>query len=64
MTPYLAQGAAMGIEDAFILGCLIDLYPCLSALPSTLYSDEEARIKRAARVAHASIDSRYFTQMR
>jgi len=63
MTPYLAQGAAMGIEDAAILGGLLERYPSKDSLVRTLRLYEEARIKRAARVAHASIDSRYFTQM-
>lgn len=63
MTPYLAQGAAMGIEDAAILGGMLSKYSSLSTLKETLRLYEEARIERAAKVAHASIDSRYFTQM-
>jgi len=63
MTPYLAQGAAMGIEDAFILGSLLSAYPSPSILPQTLHRYEELRIERAKKVAHASIDSRWFTQM-
>lgn len=63
MTPYLAQGAAMGIEDAAILGGLLSSYPEISTLPSALKVYEELRIKRAARVAEASVDSRWFTQM-
>ncbi|KAI0136313.1 hypothetical protein BJ170DRAFT_698988 [Xylariales sp. AK1849] len=65
MTPYLAQGAAMGIEDAAILGGILAqpdfYYP--SGLPQALKLYEELRIKRAAKVAEASISSRWFTQM-
>jgi salicylate hydroxylase len=63
MTPYLAQGAAMGIEDAAIIGGLLNRYPGKETLSKVLCSYEEARMLRAAKVAHASIDSRYFTQM-
>lgn len=63
MTPYLAQGAAMGIEDAAILGGLLEKYPSKDMLGKTLQLYERVRIERASKVAHASIDSRYFTQM-
>lgn len=63
MTPYLAQGAAMGIEDAAILGGLLEKDPCPSRLPSTLRQYEKLRLERANRVAEASVTSRYFTQM-
>ncbi|KAF9065130.1 hypothetical protein BDP27DRAFT_1332328 [Rhodocollybia butyracea] len=48
MTPYLAQGAAMSIEDAAIL--VLSLY-------------ERLRIDRVTKVASASVESRWFTQM-
>lgn len=63
MTPYLAQGAAMGIEDAAILGGLLAHHPSPDTLHETLLLYEKIRIKRAARVATASISSRWFTQM-
>jgi salicylate hydroxylase len=65
MTPYLAQGAAMGIEDAAILGGILSnpKFSIPSTLPKALKIYENLRIKRTATVAGASIDSRYFTQM-
>jgi salicylate hydroxylase len=65
MTPYLAQGAAMGIEDAAILGGILSRaeYSSPSTLPQALQLYEKLRIKRTATVAAASIDSRWFTQM-
>ncbi|KAF2102918.1 FAD/NAD(P)-binding domain-containing protein [Rhizodiscina lignyota] len=63
MTPYLAQGAAMGIEDAAILGGLLEKYPTMDTIGKVITLYERLRIKRTARVAEASIDSRYFTQM-
>lgn len=63
MTPYLAQGAAMGIEDSAILGGLLEKYPSPETLHKTLLLYEKIRLKRAAVVANASINSRYFTQM-
>ncbi|CZR51329.1 related to salicylate hydroxylase [Phialocephala subalpina] len=63
MTPYLAQGAAMGIEDAAILGGLLEKFPSPSDLPSTLKMYDKLRIKRTAIVATHSVDSRWFTQM-
>lgn len=63
MTPYLAQGAAMGIEDSAILGGLLTKYPQKETLQETLKLYESLRIKRAAKVAAASISSRHFTQM-
>ncbi|KAE9402179.1 FAD/NAD(P)-binding domain-containing protein [Gymnopus androsaceus JB14] len=63
MTPYLAQGAAMGIEDSAILAGLLEKYPSKETLPKVLMAYQRLRIKRAAKVATASISSRYFTQM-
>lgn len=65
MTPYLAQGAAMGIEDAAILGGILSRaeYSSPSTLPQALKLYEKLRIKRTAVVAAASIGSRWFTQM-
>lgn len=63
MTPYLAQGAAMGIEDAAILGELLNKYPSKETLSNVLSMYCTLRRKRTAKVAKASIDSRYFTQM-
>lgn len=63
MTPYLAQGAAMGIEDAAILGGLLEKYPGKERLGKNLRLYEKLRIGRAQKVARKSIDSRWFTQM-
>lgn len=63
MTPYLAQGAAMGIEDGAILGGLLEKFPMTETLPEVLHMYEELRIPRTAMVARNSIDSRWFTQM-
>lgn len=65
MTPYLAQGAAMGIEDAAALGGILSSpkYSSPCTLPEALALYEKLRRKRTARVATASIESRYFTQM-
>ena len=65
MTPYLAQGAAMGIEDAAILGAIFSRaeYTSPSNLPQALQLYEKLRIKRTSVVATASIGSRWFTQM-
>lgn len=65
MTPYLAQGAAMGIEDAAILGGILSHpeYRTTTTLPQALQLYEKLRIKRTAIVNAASIDSRWFTQM-
>lgn len=63
MTPYLAQGAAMGIEDAAILGGLLEKYPSMDMIDRVITLYEKLRIKRTATVAAASIDSRWFTQM-
>jgi salicylate hydroxylase len=65
MTPYLAQGAAMGIEDAAILGGILAQpeYITPNELPQALALYEKLRIKRAAMVAEASVSSRWFTQM-
>jgi len=53
----------MGIEDAAILGGLLEKHPSKDSLPRILRLYEKARLERASKVAHASIDSRYFTQM-
>ncbi|KAF7366972.1 Salicylate hydroxylase [Mycena sanguinolenta] len=65
MTPYLAQGAAIGIEDAAILGGILSdpRYSCPQTLPAALRLYERLRISRANRVAEASVTSRWFTQM-
>lgn len=63
MTPYLAQGAAMGIEDAAILGGLLKIYPEIGDISKVIPLYEKLRIKRTAMVASASVDSRFFTQM-
>ncbi|KAJ4413013.1 hypothetical protein N0V82_008601 [Gnomoniopsis sp. IMI 355080] len=63
MTPYLAQGAAMGIEDAAVLGGVLKAYPDAKDLSTSLSIYEKLRIGRTSMVAAASIDSRWFTQM-
>lgn len=65
MTPYLAQGAAVGIEDAAILGGVLSQpdYCTPSTLPEALSIYQKLRIKRAVHVAENSVSSRWFTQM-
>ncbi|KAJ7083040.1 hypothetical protein C8R43DRAFT_1092766 [Mycena crocata] len=65
MTPYLAQGAAMSIEDAAILGGILShpRYSTPSALHAALPLYERLRLSRATKVATASVESRWFTQM-
>ncbi|GLB45033.1 putative lycopene cyclase protein [Lyophyllum shimeji] len=72
MTPYLAQGAAMGIEDAAVLGGLLAALmpsstssspPDPDALRRTLHLYTTLRLPRCAHIAEASIGSRWFTQM-
>jgi salicylate hydroxylase len=63
MTPYLAQGAAMGIEDSAILGGLLEKYPSKETLHKVLLQYEKLRLKRVTKVAGESINSRHFTQM-
>ncbi|KAJ7206612.1 hypothetical protein GGX14DRAFT_637692, partial [Mycena pura] len=65
MTPYLAQGAAMGIEDAAILGGILShpRYSSPRTLPAALPLYERLRLSRANKVAAVSIESRWFTQM-
>lgn len=63
MTPYLAQGAAMGIEDAAILGGILEVFPDAKDLAESLAMYEKLRVGRTSMVAAASIDSRWFTQM-
>lgn len=53
----------MGIEDAAILGGLLERFPSKDTLPTALRLYEQLRIKRTAMVARASFDSRWFTQM-
>ncbi|KAF7343989.1 Salicylate hydroxylase [Mycena venus] len=65
MTPYLAQGAAMGIEDAAILGGILShpRYSSPRTLSAALPLYEHLRLSRANKVAAASVESRWFTQM-
>ncbi|KAJ7730372.1 hypothetical protein DFH07DRAFT_781643 [Mycena maculata] len=65
MTPYLAQGAAMSIEDAAILGGILShpRYASPGMLSAALPLYERLRLSRATKVAAASVDSRWFTQM-
>lgn len=63
MTPYLAQGAAMGIEDAAVLGGILEAFPDAKDLAASMAMYERLRVGRTAMVAAASIDSRWFTQM-
>ncbi|KAH8683828.1 hypothetical protein BGZ61DRAFT_495572 [Ilyonectria robusta] len=63
MTPYLAQGAAVGFEDAAVLGGVLEKCSFTKDLPAALQLYQRLRLKRSARVATASIESRWFTQM-
>jgi len=48
MLPYRAQGAAMAIEDAAVLGNLLSHITSLSQLPAFLKAYESLRLKRTA----------------
>ena len=52
MLPYLAQGAAMAIEDAAVLGKWLGLAP--DDIPGALRRYEQARLNRTAKVQRAA----------
>ncbi len=51
MTPFLAQGAAMALEDAWVLATALDAAP---DLPAGLTAYEDRRMPRATRVQRAA----------
>lgn len=53
----------MGVEDAAILGGVLEAYSDPKDLAVSLAIYEKLRISRTSMVAAASIDSRWFTQM-
>jgi salicylate hydroxylase len=54
MLPYLAQGAAMAIEDAAVLGRLFSVISDKSQIPELLKGYEELRMPRATATQQAS----------
>jgi salicylate hydroxylase len=63
MMPYLAQGAAMGIEDAAILGGVLTALPSPEDLPKSLKIYEKLRVPRANMVSESTMSSKVFTGM-
>lgn len=53
----------MGFEDAAVLGGVLERCSSVKDLPVALQLYQELRLKRSARIATASIESRWFTQM-
>ncbi|GLB39359.1 putative FAD binding domain containing protein [Lyophyllum shimeji] len=54
MLPYRAQGAAMAIEDAAVLGRLLALISSREQIPSVLHAYQELRYPRATKTQTAS----------
>ncbi|MBL8378502.1 MAG: FAD-dependent monooxygenase [Burkholderiales bacterium] len=58
MTPFMAQGAAMGIEDAVTLARCLDGVPT-SGIAAALVRYEQSRIARASRVQKTSHENQF-----
>ncbi|KAL5531773.1 hypothetical protein ACEPAF_5335 [Sanghuangporus sanghuang] len=54
MLPYRAQGAAMAIEDAAVLGCLLSHLSHISQIPILLKAYEKLRLERTAKTQASS----------
>ncbi|KAH7389972.1 salicylate hydroxylase [Pyrenochaeta sp. MPI-SDFR-AT-0127] len=61
--PYLAQGAAMAIEDAAALGVTLSKLKSKSSLPSLLKFFYESRIDRVHAIQRGSWTNRFFIHM-
>lgn len=62
--PYLAQGAAMAIEDAAVLGFTLSQLTSLNELPDLLEFFYEARVERVHAIQRGSFTNRSFIHMR
>jgi salicylate hydroxylase len=62
--PYLAQGAAMAIEDAAVLGFTLSQLRSLNELPDLLDFFYEARVERVHAIQRGSFTNRSFIHMK
>lgn len=62
--PYLAQGAAMAIEDATALGFTLSHLTSLAELPDLLNFFYEARVERVHAIQRGSFTNRFFIHMK
>lgn len=58
MTPFMAQGAAMGIEDAVVLARCLEGSPA-HELPAALDRYQRSRLERASRIQKTSHDNQF-----
>ena len=61
--PYLAQGAAMAVEDAATLGAVLSHLRSVDELPQLLKVFYELRLKRVHSVQRGSWTNRFFIHM-
>lgn len=62
--PYLAQGAAMAIEDAAVLGVALSLVESRGQLPKLLDFFYRLRVRRAHAIQRGSFTNRFFIHMK
>jgi salicylate hydroxylase len=62
--PYLAQGAAMAIEDAAVLGSALSHATSVDDIPRLLQFFYRARVDRAHAIQRGSFTNRFFIHMR
>ncbi|KAH9837783.1 uncharacterized protein C8Q71DRAFT_561138 [Rhodofomes roseus] len=63
MLPYRAQGAAMAIEDAAVLGTLLSHITSVAQLPNILKAYEGLRLPRATAMQNASRLNQHYVHM-
>ncbi|KAK7061079.1 hypothetical protein VNI00_000814 [Paramarasmius palmivorus] len=63
MLPYRAQGAAMAIEDAAVLGNLFSRLQSRSEIPGLLNAYQDIRYRRATSIQEGSLDNRRLFHM-
>ena len=62
--PYLAQGAAMAIEDAAVLGYALSHLKSINDLPRILQFFYRTRVARAHAIQRGSFTNRFFIHMK
>lgn len=62
--PYLAQGAAMAIEDAVVLGEALSHVRSRDQVPALLKFFYETRVRRAHAIQRGSFTNRFFIHMK
>ena len=62
--PYLAQGAAMAIEDAAVLGVVLSRVRSKDQLPKLLDFVYRTRVARAHTIQRGSFTNRFFIHMK